>query len=110
MNISTGEKSLMIVISSIVLLCIAVVYIKHYFLEQSYENCRYYARGVVETEASCQRENCQPAATESPPEHLDIPADFARNYLADYRRTPATAQRFYRAYLLCMERAENGFL
>lgn len=108
MNISTSEKSLMIITSSIVLLCIAVVYIKHHFLEQRYENCRYFARGVTDTLTVCRKAACSPAdaGTESA-EKLEIPVEFAQNYLDAYRQAPAKAQRYYAAYLLCLERTEK---
>ena len=108
MNISTSEKSLMVVVSSIVLLCIAVVYVKHHYLEQHYENCRYFARGFIEAPAECRREDCSLNDSTHTTERLEIPASFADNYLREYRRVPELAQQYYAAYLHCLESGESG--
>ncbi len=108
MKISTGEKSLLLAVTAIILICISLVYVKHHYLEQRYENCRYFARGVVEAPGIARQYGGSPAAQADKTAELSIPADFAHSYMAEYRQQPAVAQRYYRAYLSCLQQGGSA--
>ena len=94
----------MIVISIIVLFCIAAVYIKNFLLEQHYENCRHYAQGAVDVLRVC-RHDCYPIyPLGGRVGNIDIPADFGAKHLEPYRGSTLLSQRYYRAYLHCMKK------
>ncbi len=100
MKMRMGEKSLILFTSAVVVVSIAVVYVKHFLLEHKYETCRFYADAILDIDDIC-TESCSEAIMSFAKEALDVPPDFSIRYLKGFT-DPNKAQLYFEAYHHCM--------
>ncbi|MCM2679207.1 hypothetical protein [Echinimonas agarilytica] len=84
-----------------VLIYMIAVFIQHQILEQSIENCRYYADGRIESYLHCDRHDR--SCFELGSDNIAVPPDFMALYMKGRGERQAYVQKYYRWYLQCLE-------